>query len=78
MKIDERNDRYGIRVGGRVVSYIKRVHYGQPLLEFQSWPAVYRPSVARGWLTTCRRYWADAEMVPLEYNKEDSAWRVKQ
>lgn len=63
--------RFYITIDGKRVSYLKRVPHGEPYLVFVAGDYVgygmtYEERVANGWITTCRRYWDNVEMVPVD------------
>ena len=55
---------YNITIGGRPVAYIKRMGRFAPYLRFDGEPRAYPERIAKGWLTTCRKFFEDVEMVP--------------
>lgn len=62
---------YEIHIGGKPVSYLKRVRYGEPVVRFatdQQNPARYGERIAKGWRNTCRKFWDDVQMIPYGEN----------
>jgi len=59
--------KFSIVINGRDVAYLKRVSYGTPVIfwadDHKIGKAYYTQAVAKGWVTTCKRFFDDVEMV---------------